>query len=238
MSHLQSEAIKYDLAVRPASLATATATGAYFDMRHHRQAVVVFTSGAAAAAATVACQLREATDAAGTGAQDLAGAVATITANVKASKVTLTLATVLAADAVTINGLVFTAHATVTTPANREFSISGSDTADAAALASVINDATYGVPGVTATASGAVITLAATIPGTMTVTIAAPAATITPATVESVGYVEIDKGSLSAGYTHVAAKLTTSGTVVAGAALLRMSALFAVTQAVAASKVQ
>jgi len=72
---------------------------------------------------------------------------------------TVTLATVLEAQTLTINARVFTAHATVTTVANREFSISGDDAADAAALATCINDATYGVPGVTAVAVGAVVTL-------------------------------------------------------------------------------
>lgn len=71
----------------------------------------------------------------------------------------LTLATVLAGDTVTINGLTFTAHAAVTTPALREFDISGIDSADAVELATCINDATYGVPGITATPAGAVITL-------------------------------------------------------------------------------
>ncbi len=236
--HRQSEAVKYDLAVRPASLATASATSLYFDMRHHRRAVAVFTAGQAAAAATVACQLMEATDAAGTGGTDLTGAVATITANVNATKVTLICATVLEADAVTINGLVFTAHASATTASARQFSISGNDAADATALASVINDATYGVPGVTASVNSATITLTSTVPGATTITIASPASTITAATMEAVGYVEIEKGSLSAGFTHLAVKLTTSGTVIAGATLLRSEPLFGISQAVAASKVQ
>lgn len=234
----QSEAVKYDLAVRPASLATTSATSLYFDMRHHRRAVALFTAGQAAAAATIACQLREAQDAAGTGAQDLSGALATITANTSATKVTLTLATVLAADAVTINGITFTAHATTTTASSRQFSISGADGADATELASVINNATYGVPGVTASVNSATITLISTIPGDTLISITNAASTITAATMEAVGYVEIEKGSLSDGYTHVAVKLTTSGTVIAGATLLRSEPLFPVDQAVAASKVQ
>jgi len=77
----------------------------------------------------------------------------------------LTLATVLAGHTVTINGLVFTAHATTTTPALREFSIAGgTDTLDAIELAIVINDVTYGVPGVTATPVAAVVTLSVTTP--------------------------------------------------------------------------
>ncbi len=57
---------------------------------------------------------------------------------------TLTLATVLAGEILTLDdgttSLDFTAHATVTTTANREFDISGNDTADAGELVTVIND--------------------------------------------------------------------------------------------------
>jgi len=80
-------------------------------------------------------------------------------------EMTVTLATVLADETITINGLTFTAHVDTTTPANREFDISGDDTADAGELVTCINDPTYGVPGVTASNAGAVITLVAANPG-------------------------------------------------------------------------
>jgi predicted secreted protein len=83
---------------------------------------------------------------------------------------TLTLTSVAAEDTITINDLVFTAHATVTTEANREFSISGDDTADAAELVTCINDATYGVAGVTATSALGVVTLSAPPDVTITAT--------------------------------------------------------------------
>ena len=63
----------------------------------------------------------------------------------------LTLSTVTAGQTVIIDGTTFTAHATTTTVANREFSISGNNTADAGELVTVINDATYGASGITAT---------------------------------------------------------------------------------------
>lgn len=72
---------------------------------------------------------------------------------------TITLASVVNGDTVIINGLTFTAHTDTTTASSREFSIAGTDGADAAALAALINNATYGVPGVSATVDGAVITL-------------------------------------------------------------------------------
>jgi hypothetical protein len=64
------------------------------------------------------------------------------------------LVSVPAGATVTINGVVYTAHASTTTAANREFSIAGDDVADAAALNGLINNATYGVPAVKSAASG------------------------------------------------------------------------------------
>ena len=95
-----------------------------------------------------------------------------------ATQYTLTLATVTAGQQVTIAGITFTAHASATSTAAREFSISGTDTADATELAIVINDATTGAPGVVATTSGAVLTLTAAggdvpvpiVPSTITLT--------------------------------------------------------------------
>lgn len=72
----------------------------------------------------------------------------------------VTLASVTAGDTVTINGTVFTAHATTTTASKREFAISGDNDADAAELVKCVNDNTYGVSGVTASAAGAVVSFA------------------------------------------------------------------------------
>jgi hypothetical protein len=231
----QAEDLKYDVAVQPVSLATTNTTGRYFGMRMHRRAVVMFSAGAMASGNTVACQLREATDAAGSSAQDLAGAAATITAPAKATAGTLTLASVAAPDAVTVNGLTFTAHATTTTKSARQFSIASTDAADAVELAACINDPAYGVLGLTASPNGAVVTLTSADPGHTTVSITSPAATITAAVTQAVGYVEIERGDMSAGFTHVAAKLTTAGTVVVSAVLLRSEPVGATTQAVAAA---
>jgi hypothetical protein len=69
----------------------------------------------------------------------------------------LTLSGVTAGQTISLLGLTFTAHTSTTTAANREFSISGADAADATELASVLNDATYGIVplGYIATAGGA-----------------------------------------------------------------------------------
>jgi hypothetical protein len=70
------------------------------------------------------------------------------------SAYTLTLASVLAGETALIYALTFTAHASTTTVANREFSISGNDIADAGTLTTCLNDATYGMLGATATDNG------------------------------------------------------------------------------------
>ena len=69
---------------------------------------------------------------------------------------------VQAGDTVTIKSTVFTAHADTTTVANREFAIGGTDWTDelsATALRICINDATYGVSGVTASGTGKTVHL-------------------------------------------------------------------------------
>jgi len=78
----------------------------------------------------------------------------------------ITMASVTTGDTVVIGGLTFTGHADTTTVADREFDASGDDTADAVELISCINDATYGVPGVTATSALGVVSLTRATAGT------------------------------------------------------------------------
>lgn len=100
---------------------------------------------------------------------------------VEVTKQTITLASVAATEAVAINGITFTAHADTTTAADREFSISGDDTADAVELKNLINDATYGVPGVMATSAAGVVTVEADDLDNTTVAVVESESTITPA---------------------------------------------------------
>lgn len=71
----------------------------------------------------------------------------------------LVLASVAAGETIVIDdgttSQTYTAHATTTTTANREFSISGNDAADAGELVTCINDATDGHPTISATDLGA-----------------------------------------------------------------------------------
>ncbi len=207
---------KIDIGLVGQSLASTNATGKYYDMQNYRRLLATLVGGALAAGGSAKIELLQATDAAGTGAKGIPTTAdqtsATVTANTLVTKATLVLATVLNGDAVTINGLVFTAHTNTTTKSSRQYSIAGDDAADAAALASCINDATYGVPGVTASVNSATITLVATNPGEKLITIADAAATITAATAEYLAYVEADVSQLDLAndFRYVAAKVTTA----------------------------
>lgn len=81
----------------------------------------------------------------------------------------VSLTSVTAGDAITINGLTFTAHASTTSAADRQFSVSGDNAADAAALASVLNDPAYGVPGTATTVNSNVISVLSDTPDTLEV---------------------------------------------------------------------
>lgn len=109
----------------------------------------------------------------------LAGGTIASSDGVQAS-CTLTLASVLNAQTVTINGVVYTAH--TNTQANDQFDISGSDTADAAALALAINNSTTaGSADIIATSAAAVVTVKARRGGLQgnAITVAASDATVT-----------------------------------------------------------
>ena len=90
----------------------------------------------------------------------------------------ITIALMANLDTIVIEGLTFTADTDTTTVADREFDISGDDTADAVELAICINDGTYGVPGVTATSALGVVSLSRSTTGTKNVITASAHATM------------------------------------------------------------
>jgi len=241
MNKLLSEICKVDIALTAQSL-NGAGTGQYFNMKKCRKALFVWEVGAMAAAATSAAQVMEAQDAAATGAQALTGLTATITANTLVAEMTLTLATVLVGDTVTINGLTYTAAAAADLP-NRVFDQSGTDTQDAASLVLAINHATAGVPGVTATNAAGVVTLVATEPGEVAITATSVGGTITIATLRAIGYVEVDHTMMTkaiagaAAYTHLALRVTNSAAILTGAVLVRDNARYTPVQYVAAADV-
>ena len=237
MNHLLSEGLKVDNAIGPASLNGAN-TGRYFRLDDWRKGLFVVEIGAMAAGATSALQVMEAQDAVPTNAQAITNLTDTITANVHVAEATITCAAIAVADEITINGVTFTAAAAADYP-NNVFDQSGNNDADAASLAAAINHAA-GVPGITATANGAVVTLTVTEPGDLYITVANAAVTMTVATVRAVAYLEVDASMLDTAddYTHVALRVTNSAAMVTGATLLRGSGRYnPPAQWVAASKV-
>lgn len=229
---------KFDIGLYPQSIATTSATGEFFNMANHRVLGFPITVGAMATTKTVVAQIVQATDASGTSVKNVAGATCTITADTLVKTATVTLATFTATNVIVINGLTFTAHASTTTVANREFSIAGTDTQDAAELVTCINDATYGVPGVTATSALGVVTLALTQPDVGSITVVGVATIGVAATVQADAYLEIEADQLDTNndFTHAAIKLTTDDTIVCQASLVRDRSRYTPTQYFAAYK--
>jgi hypothetical protein len=239
------EQIKIDVGIQAQSL-NGNITGAYYNMAGYSKLMALLTAGAIAATKTAKIELLQAKDADGTDAKGIPTtaaqeATATITANALVTKATITLALFLAGGTITINGLVFTAHADTTTKSKREFSIAGDDTADAAELASCINDPTYGVPGVKATPAAAVVTLEADPAGEEVITVSSVPddTTCVKATVEAQAFVEIDTRKLDKNndFNHVAAKVTTDAAISVGAAVIREGARITPEQKVGAKAV-
>jgi hypothetical protein len=235
---LLSEAVKVDIGLTSQSLNSA-GTGPYYSMKNYGKALFVVELGAMAAGATSALQVMQARDAGGAGAKAVTNNLATIDANIHVAAATLTVAAVQVGDKVTVNGLTFTGAAAADLP-NRVFLANPADNAaTATSLAAAINHAIAGVPGVTADANAAVVTLTATEPGEADITINAVDATITPATLRAIGFVECDASFLDNrnGFTHVALQVTNSAAIQTGAVLLRGQGRFNPFHHVAAAKV-
>jgi len=231
-----NETVKIDVALVPQAMNNTNATGRYFDMSEFSKALAIMEVGAMAATKTATLQLYQATTSAGGSAKVITAGVAAITANSLVTKATAALSTVLAADTITINGITFTAHASTTTKASRQFSIGGTDSADADELASCINDATYGVPNVTATNSSGTLTLLST-DGKTGITLSQSSATFTFATVEAQAFVEINASDLDVanGFRWIAANVATTANSVVSAVLLRSGGRYKPESAVGAS---
>ena len=229
------EGMKVDIGLAPVSL-NGNSTGKYYDLADYRKGIAVLQVGAMAATFTAKIEVYQATNAAAGSAKLLTGATATITANTNVTSLTLALATVLNTHTVIINGLTFTAHTDTTTVASRQFSIAGTDSQDGDELCTCINDATYGVPGITATNNAGTITLISTVPGATIITASqGVGATVTFATLSAQGYVEFDALTLESTFTHVACKVTTTSAQVVSAILLRGGQRVGISQKVGAS---
>jgi len=203
------ERARYVVALLYQALAVATAgkVGQYLSMSECAKLIFVVVIDTLAAGESVICTVVEAQDAAATGAQNITTATCTVVANTNVRRAQVTMNSPDVDDTVTINGILFTAKAAQTL-ATRQFDQSGSTTAQATSLAACINDATYGVPGVTAVASTAVVILTPDAPEDTTITVSTSDAVKTvPATLDAVALIEVDASALSDTFTHVAIRV-------------------------------
>jgi hypothetical protein len=230
-----SDHVKIDCAVKAQSLASTNATGEYHPMKDRKSALFVINANAMANAATVVGQVYQAQDAAATGAKAITNAAATITATTKMTSALLTGNTIVDTTTVfTLNGQLFTCIDTDPDIDSGEY-ISGSTDTDACVqLAAAIN---HLLPKLRAVASTSTVILTSREPGEEYITITGAHASIVPSGLTAVAYIEVDPASLDidGGFTHVALKLTTVGTIVVGAHLLSEQR-YSPVQKVAASK--
>ena len=240
--HKLNNFLKIDPALTAAQHGTSAVTGAFYKMGQFRRALFVLIVGALAATKTSILQIVQATDADGSDVKDIDNATCTITANTKVNSLTITAAAVQEADTITVNGITFTGAAAQDAD-ERKFkaddTASTGDPATATSIAACINDADYGVPGVTASADGAVVTLTVDEPGKIVITATSSSATrLAVATISAIAFVEIEATHLDEanGFTHVAAKLTNSEAAISSVTLLRGDARYTPDQVVAASK--
>jgi hypothetical protein len=232
-----SERYKIDLGMVGQTINNSNVTGPYYDMAGYRKAIAICTDGASAINKSTQLEWLQATALAGTGAkvvkqvnatsgtESKALSTAAAAAVTKVTECTITASSIGAGETITINGVTFTAHATATTAANREFKIDGTDAQDATALYGLLINATYGVPGLTFvdSTSGA-ITVSVSDPGTNYITISTDAIThFVLATTKQILYSEIDISDLDigGGFQYVAPKVTKAGNGIVSVVVLR-----------------
>jgi len=214
---LVAEKVKIANAMVPVSVSGASTTHKFFSMAgFYRVAFhVIGVAASIADAVTMTLQTMQATDSAGNGAKVITNNAATATVPVKVIAANVTLADAAAGSVITINGLTFTGAA-ATDATKREFIASGNDAADCTALISCINDATYGVPGVTAAdGAGNSIDLTVDEPGETTITISDESAVFTPIATALEAIVEVDASNLdiAGGFDHIGCLVTTSAAI-------------------------
>ena len=175
--HMIREGVKFDCAVKPIDDGTSI-TGEWFRLDTFAKAK--FTGVVKGQTNGQSCTMGvwQATSAAGGGTPALLGAVVTFTQGSKVTLAQVVMNSPDVGDTVILtpyyfNGegtltagdaLTFTAAAAQSLP-NRQFDQSGNTTQQATSLAACINDATYGVPGLLASASTATVTISCTEPG-------------------------------------------------------------------------
>src|SRR5690554_922179 len=171
--HKLNNFLKIDPALTAAEHGTDAVTGAFYKMGQFRRALFVLIVGALAKDTTSKLQIVQATDADGSDVKDIENATCTITANTKVNSLKITAASVQVADTITVNGITFTGAAAQDADKREFLADATQDTGNAdtaTSIAACINDAEYGVPGVTASAADAVVTLTVDEPGKTVIT--------------------------------------------------------------------
>jgi len=173
--HDIAESTKFDTALQ-AQTGQTSLTGEWFSMEKYAKALFLLTVQGQLTGASLDFKVYEATDATGSDESQL-GATISMAQGIKINSCQIVMNSPDVDDTIKIlpytfvNGvmtagteLTFTAKASETL-SSRYFDQSGTTTEQATSLAACINDATYGVPGVLATASSDTVTLTMTEPG-------------------------------------------------------------------------
>lgn len=243
-----SESIKVDIAIEPKGVTSSGTTSPYFKLDKYSRALFVWSVTPANTSTsftlTSTGTLYQAKDAsAATSAAAITSGTAIVSAATKAVVFTATGVSALgsAADTLTISGydvngdattaLVFYAVTTGTAAvtASRQFTVgTAGGTAELSTamtnLAAILNNATYGVPGLYASATGAAVVCRAVQPGEMVFSVTSNNTTnLTIAIGQAMGMLEINASALtlSSNFTHVALNVINDVSAITSAFIIR-----------------
>ena len=221
--HNIAESDKVDTALQ-AQTGQTSLTGEWFKMTEYAKALFLITVQGQLTGASLDFKVYEATNAEGDDEQQL-GATIAMAQGIKLGSCQITVdagnstvdETLVITPYTFVNGvltagtaLTFTAKASETL-SSRYFDQSGTPTEEATSLAACINDETYGVPGVLATAAAAVVTLTMTEPGdgVFTITESAPAELVVIDLVQQAYFeVAVQDMDRDDDFTHIGARVS------------------------------
>jgi hypothetical protein len=254
--------IKFDVGLKPTSLASGAATGSYFNMANWRKALFHCKHAAMVAAGTLTLQAMQAKNQAAGSAKVVTNASAVNALLVGGQQMSIVAATLLTGTAITVSlyrvsqptagtaatmtlvlALTYTFAAGANVNATRTIGLGANDTAAMANLILLLNDPVVGIVDpltgklvVVATASTVTVTITSIDDNYVFGLASAPDdSTDVKAYVAGQLIVEIDKSALdfANGFTWVAARVTSaSATVIADVTLARIGRFSAIPQQV------
>lgn len=213
------EQFKIDTIIVPQALNNTNSISSYCSMDNYAEAQINLSLGAMAATKTAKIEVYQAKDEDGTGAEIVADAdgnayKAEVTANTGVREVKIALASVGAADKVTINGVTYTKD-TTTDASAKKFK-------DAAGLVLCI---AYHQPELSASASGTDVNVKYADEGAGTITASAVnvGGTVTISTVSATALFSMLREYMKSndGFTHIAVKVTTTANTIVCVQMLR-----------------